>query len=79
MFELVRHILAAQLGVEEERITEQTLLVQELGIDSLDVVRLLMTLEDNHGIFIPDEALPGLKTVGDVVRAAEGKGAVTAR
>lgn len=67
MFEEVAKILAEQLGVAKSEIKPESDIVKDLGADSLDVVELLMTLEENTGKTIPEEKVEGLKTVGDVV------------
>lgn len=66
-FEKIRELLAAQFDVEEDSITAETKISEELGADSLDVVELLMELEEEFGLQIPDEEIENLKTVGDVV------------
>ena len=71
IFEKVAAILAKQLDVEEESITPETNLVDDLGADSLDVVDLVMTLEDEFDTEIPDEEIENIKTVGDIVRFIE--------
>lgn len=71
MFEEVAKILAEQLGIPQSDITENSEIVKDLGADSLDVVELLMTLEDNTGKTIPEEKVADLKTVGDVVKVLE--------
>ena len=68
MFEEVAKILAEQLGIPQSKITEDSEIVKDLGADSLDVVELLMTLEDNTGKTIPEDKVADLKTVGDVVK-----------
>lgn len=67
MFEEVAKILAEQLGIPQSKITAESNIVKDLGADSLDVVELLMTLEENTGKTIPEEKVADLKTVGDVV------------
>ena len=67
MFEEVAKLLAEQLNVDVSKITEQSDIVKDLGADSLDVVELLYTLEENTGKTIPEEKVTTLKTVGDVV------------
>ena len=67
MFEEVAKLLAEQLNVDVSKITEQSEIVKDLGADSLDVVELLYTLEENTGKTIPEEKVTTLKTVGDVV------------
>ena len=71
MFEEVAKILAEQLGIAVSKITEDSDIVKDLGADSLDVVELLMTLEDNTGKTIPEDRVADLKTVGDVVSMLE--------
>ena len=67
MFEEVAKMLAEQLGIPQDTIKEDSEIVKDLGADSLDVVELLMTLEDNTGKTIPDDKVAGIKTVGDLV------------
>ncbi len=71
MFEEVASILADQLGIPQSKITMDSDIIKDLGADSLDVVELMMTLEDNTGKSIPDEKVSELKTVGDVVNLLE--------
>ena len=71
MFEEIAKILAEQLGIPQSKITPDSDIVKDLGADSLDVVELLMTLEDNTGKTIPEESVTDLKTVGDVVKMIE--------
>ena len=69
--EKVAAILAEQLDAEEESITLETNLVDDLGADSLDVVDLVMTLEDEFDMEIPDEDIENVRTVGDIVKYLE--------
>lgn len=71
MFEEIAKILAEQLGIPQSKITKESDIVKDLGADSLDVVELLMTLEDNTGKTIPEDKVTDLKTVGDVVNLLE--------
>lgn len=71
MFEEVAKLLADQLNIDVSKITEDSEIVKDLGADSLDVVELLMTLEDNTGKTIPEEKVADLKTVGDVVKTLQ--------
>ncbi|MCD8294103.1 MAG: acyl carrier protein [Clostridia bacterium] len=71
MFEEVASILADQLGIPQSKITMDSDIIKDLGADSLDVVELMMTLEDNTGKSIPDDKVADLKTVGDVVNLLE--------
>ncbi|MDE7454123.1 MAG: acyl carrier protein, partial [Clostridia bacterium] len=68
MFDEVANILAEQLGVAKSKITLESDIVKDLGADSLDVVELLMTLEENTGKTIPEDKVTDVKTVGDVVK-----------
>ena len=65
--EKVTEIIANQLSVEKGKITEATNIAEDLGADSLDLVEILMSLEDEFGVSIPDEAIPDIKTIKDVV------------
>ena len=67
MFEEVAKALAEQLNSPQEKIKPENDIIKDLGADSLDVVELLMTLEDNTGKTIPEDKVADLKTVSDVV------------
>ena len=71
IFEKIRAILAEQLDIDEDRITMDSNLAEDFDADSLDVVDVNMSLEDEFGIEVPDEAIEDLHTVGDVVRFVE--------
>ena len=71
MFEKVRHILAKQLEIDEDRISMDTNIIADLGADSLDVVELIMELEEEFGIVITDESASSLTTVGEIVQFLE--------
>ena len=71
MLEAVKEILAKQLRVDIDTIDENTNIVSDLGADSLDVVEMLMTIEEEYGIVVPDEVVVTFVTVGDVARYAE--------
>ena len=73
MFEEVQKILAKQLRIEPSRITPESKIMEDLGADSLNILQLLMKIEDDYGIVIPDERLAGFVTVGDVVKYLEEK------
>ena len=66
-FEKVSEIISKQLSIDKAKIKEETVLAEELGADSLDMVEVIMDLEDEFGISIPDEAIPTLKTIKDLV------------
>lgn len=67
MFEEVKSILARQLRVAPEKVTLDAQIKKDLGADSVDILQLLMRLEDDYGIVIPDQELAKFETVGDVV------------
>lgn len=71
VLEKVKSILAEQFDVEEDTITEDTNLQDDLGADSLDVVDLLMSIEDEFEIEVPDEDVENIKTVGELVSYIE--------
>ena len=62
--ERVKKIIAEQLGVEEDEVTSEASIVEDLGADSLDTVELVMALEEEFGIEIPDEDAEKILTVG---------------
>ena len=64
----VKAIVAEQLGVKLEQVTNNASFVDDLGADSLDTVELVMALEEAFDIEIPDEAAEGIATVGDAVK-----------
>ena len=67
VFEKIKEILAGQLDVDAEEMALDTKIADDLGADSLDVVELLMAIEDEFEVEIPDEEIEKLKTIGDVV------------
>ena len=71
VLEKVKTILSSQFDVEEDSITADTNIADDLGADSLDVVDMLMSLEDEFDVEIPDEEIEKLHTVGDVVTYIE--------
>ena len=71
VFEKVKSIVADQLDVEEEKVTAEASITEDLGADSLDVVDLVMYIEEEFDIEIPDEAVENIKTVGDIVSYIE--------
>ena len=69
----VKQKIADQLGVKKEEVTDNAKFVDDLGADSLDTVELVMALEEEFGIEIPDEEAEKLVTVGDALRYIEEK------
>jgi acyl carrier protein len=66
-FERVKKIIIEQLGVEDNEVTPEASITEDLGADSLDQVELVMAFETEFGIDIPDEEAEKIKTVGDAV------------
>ncbi len=66
-FEKVRDIIAKQLDIDPAGITMESKLIDDLKADSLDIVELIMDLEQEFGVEIPDEELPKVQTVSDIV------------
>lgn len=66
-FEEVKAVIAEELEVEETQIQMESLIVDDLGADSLDVVELIMRLEEKFDVEIPDEDAEKIQTVGDAV------------
>lgn len=71
MFEKVCKMLAAQLKVDEGKITPDAEVVKDLGADSLDIVELMMSLEDEYGVTLPEGKVESIKTVQDIVDMLE--------
>ena len=67
VFEKVKEIVVEQLGVEEDEVTMESSFIDDLGADSLDIVELIMALEEEFDIEVPDEEAENITTVGDVV------------
>jgi acyl carrier protein len=67
-FDRVKAIVVEQLGVDAEQVTPQSKFVEDLGADSLDVVELVMALEEEFDIEIPDEDAEKIATVGEAVK-----------
>ena len=74
MLERMKEIIAEQLSVEEEIVTESSSFKEDLGADSLDLFELVMALEDEYSIEIPSDDLQNLLTVGDVMNYLKDKG-----
>lgn len=69
----VKAIIAEQLGVKVEEVTDSASFVDDLGADSLDTVELVMALEEKFGVEIPDKDAEKMATVGDAVKYLEEK------
>ena len=71
VFDTVREILVDQLDVDEDAVTMEASIQNDLGADSLDIVDLVMSLEEEFDCEIPDEEIENIKTVGDIVKYIE--------
>ena len=69
--ERVKKIVIEHLGVEPEKVVTNANFIDDLGADSLDIVELVMALEEEFGISIPDEEAENIKTVGDAIAFIE--------
>lgn len=67
VFDKVKDIIVDQLDVEADEVKMESVITDDLGADSLDVVDLVMAIEDEFEMEIPDEAVEKIKTVGDIV------------
>ena len=72
MFEKIAAMIADQLGIDASTIQPESRLIEDLKADSLDVVELLISLEDNYGVSIPEDDVVNVKTVQDIVNMLEG-------
>ena len=73
VFEQIKAILAEKFDEEEDSITVDTNLAEDLGADSLDLTDILMAIEDEFEVEIPDEDIENIKTVGDIVDYIENR------
>ena len=71
VFDKVKELIVDQLGMEEDIVTSDASIQDDLGADSLDIVDLIQTIEDEYDLSIPDEAVENIKTVGDIVNYIE--------
>ena len=71
VFEKVKRIFVEQLDANENDITMDSVITDDLGADSLDLVDLLMSVEDEFDVEVPDDEVLKIKTVGDLVRYIE--------
>lgn len=73
VFEKIKAILADQFDVDEDSITTETNIQEDLGADSLDVVDLMMSIEDEFEFEVADHELESVRTVGELVKFVEDK------
>ena len=71
VFERIREIICDQLDLEEDKATMDSDIMEDFEADSLDVVDLVMSIEDEFGLEVPDDQIENFRTVGDVVRYIE--------
>ena len=71
IFDRVKSIIVDQLDVDEDKVTLNASIQDDLGADSLDIVDLVMSFEDEFDLEIPDDQVENIKTVGDVVKYIE--------
>ena len=73
ILEKVKKILVDQLDVDEGAISPESSIIDDLGADSLDIVDMVMSLEEEFDVEIPDEEIENMKTVGDIIKFIEAK------
>ena len=73
VFDEIKALSADKLNIAQEKITMESNIISDLGADSLDIVEMLMTLDQEYGVEIPDEAAAAFKTVGDIVKFVQTK------
>ena len=71
VFDRVKALMANQLNIQQDKITMDSNIINDLGADSLDVVEMLMAIEENFGITVPDEDIPSMRTVRDIMNYIE--------
>ena len=71
VFEKLRDIVVDQLDVDADKVTMGASIAEDLGADSLDIVDLVMSLEEEFDMEIPDETVENIKTIGDIVKYIE--------
>ena len=71
VFERIREIICDQLDLEEDKVTMDSDIMEDFEADSLDVVDLVMSIEDEFGLEVPDDQIENFRTVGDVDRYNE--------
>ena len=71
IFDKLKELVVDQLGAEEDEVTMEATMQDDLGADSLDLVDLVMSVEEEFGVKVADEDLENIKTVGDIVNYIE--------
>jgi len=72
-FDKIKKIVAKNLSISEDKVKMESDFINDLGADSIDLVEIYMDLEDEFNLSIPDQDLPNIKTVGDLVKFIDGK------
>ncbi len=72
-FEKVKEMLVDKLGISDDKITLESEIIKDLGADSLDLVEMILSLEENFGVTITDEQTETIKTVKDIVEIIDNK------
>lgn len=72
-FDRVVELISSQLGIDKSKVTPQSEIISELGADSIDVFEMIMALEDELGIEVPEDKVQSLKTVQDVIALIDNK------
>ncbi len=72
-FEKVKNMLVEKLGVAEGKVTLESEIIKDLGADSLDLVEMLLSLEENFGVTVTDEQTESIVTVKDIVEIIDNK------
>lgn len=67
MLEEIKKLISKELNIDQEKITPESRLNEDLAVDSLDAIELIMTLEEEFDVSIPDEEAQKFKTVGDII------------
>ena len=73
IFDKLKELVVDQLGVEEDEVTMEASMQDDLGADSLDLVDLVMSVEEELGVKVADEDMENIKTVGDIVNYIEDR------
>ena len=72
-FDKVKNMLVEKLGIQEDKITLESEIIKDLGADSLDLVEMLLSLEENFGVTVSDEQTETIKSVKDIVDIIDNK------
>jgi acyl carrier protein len=73
VYEKLKELILSQFGIDEDQLTPDTDIVDDLGADSLDVMEMLMALEEEYGILVVDDDVSELRTISEIVEFVESK------